>query len=215
MAESPLLYTFDDNDVDDDGTIDPTAEAVVESTLLVPAIASTGTVTSNLNQTGEASSKNAKARLQNFTDEEVDFLLVLIDQENPTCLPQWEYVTTIFSEKFKNGIPCTTALLKGKFKKLWSDKCPTGSANIPVRVKKAKRIYKDLMGCLSVSNLQVEQAEHNGATPSNMTNNNNGSEYPTMLDNGGVLQLPPVVDNGTPSFSKEASRVTTNRWTPK
>jgi hypothetical protein len=43
-----------------------------------------------------------------------------------------------------------------------------------------------------------------------MTNNDNGSEYPTMLDNSGVLQLPPVVDDDTTSFSKEASRVTTN-----
>jgi hypothetical protein len=41
MAESPLLYTNDENDDDDDGTIEPTATAVVESPLLAPAVAST------------------------------------------------------------------------------------------------------------------------------------------------------------------------------
>jgi hypothetical protein len=94
--------------------------------------------------------------------------------------------TTIFNEKFKNMVARTTASLKGKFKKLWGDKCPTGSTNIPIHVKEAKRIYKDLMGFLSVSNLQLEQAEQNGAasmdatirrTTSNMTDNDNNSEF--------------------------------------
>jgi hypothetical protein len=87
----------------------------------------------------------------------VDFLLVLIDEEKPTCHPQWEYVTTIWNDKFQNAVPRTTASLKGKFKRLWGDKCPTGSANIPIRVKEANQIYKDLMGFLSVSNLELEQ----------------------------------------------------------
>jgi hypothetical protein len=228
MAESPLLYTNDDNDDDDDGTIGTTATAVVESTLLAPAVASTQTVTANSNQrgraTGIATSKKARSlRSQNFTDEEVDFLLMLIEEEKPTCHPQWEYVTGIFNEKYQTTLARTTASLKTKFKKLWSDKCPTGSANIPIRVKEAKRIYKDLMGFLSVSNLQVEQAEQNGAasmdaairrTTSNMTDDDNTSLYPTISENGGVLQLPGV-DDGTATFSKEANRIVTNRRTPK
>jgi hypothetical protein len=45
---------------------------------------------------------------------------------------------------------------------------------------------------------------------------NSNSEFQTISDNGCLLQLPPVVDDGnTASFSKEASHVTTNRWTPK
>jgi hypothetical protein len=56
MAESPVLYTFDENDDDDNGTIEPTA-AVVESTLLAPAVASTRMVTANSNQTGKATGK--------------------------------------------------------------------------------------------------------------------------------------------------------------
>jgi hypothetical protein len=50
----PVLYTFDENDDDDDGTIERTATAVVESTLLAPAVASTRMVTANSNQTGKA-----------------------------------------------------------------------------------------------------------------------------------------------------------------
>jgi hypothetical protein len=231
MAESPLLYTNDDNDDDDDGTIGtigPTATAVVESTLLAPAVASTRTVTANPNQVGKAtgiapSKKVRSLRSQNFTDEEVDFLLMLIEEEKPTCHPQWEYVTGIFNEKYNTAFARTTTSLKGKFKKLWSDKCSTGSANIPIRVKEAKRIYKDLMGFLSVSNLQVEQAEQNGAasmdaairrTTSNMTDDDNTSVYPTISENGGVLQLPGV-DDGTATFSKEANCIVTNRRTPK
>jgi hypothetical protein len=186
----------------------------------VPAVASTQTVTANLNQTGKATGKPSsnnsnRTRSLNFTDEEVDYLLVLIDEEKPTCHPQWEYVTGIFNEKYKTAVACTTASLKTKFKKLWSDKCPTGSADIPICVKEAKRIYKDLMGFLSVSNLQVEQAEQNGAasmdaairrTTSNMTDDDNTSEYPTISESGGVLQLPGV-DDGTTTFSKEANDV--------
>jgi hypothetical protein len=113
--------------------------------------------------------------------------------------------------------PHTTASFKGKCKKLWGDKCPTGSANIPIRVKEAKRIYKDLMG----SNLQLEQAEQNGAasmdaaihrTTSNMTGDDNGSEFQTISDNGGILQLPPVVDDGKTTTSFLG---VTNRQTPK
>jgi hypothetical protein len=226
MAESPLLYTNDDNDDDDYGTIEPTATAVVESTLLAPpAAASTRTVTANLNRTGTATSKapSKKGRSLNFTDDEVDFLLMLIDEEKPTCHPQWEYVTSIFNDKYKSAVVRTTASLKGKFKKLWSDKCPTGSANIPIRVKEAKRIYKDLMGFLSVSNLQVEQAEQNGAasmdtgirrTTSNMTDDDNTSLYPAISENYGVIQLPGV-DDVTTTFSKDANRIVTNRRTPK
>jgi hypothetical protein len=228
MAELQVLYTFDGNDDDDDGAIEPTATAVVESTLLAPAVASTRTVTANSNQagkaTGKAPSKNVRSlRSLNFTDEEVYFLLMLIDEEKPTCHPQWEYVTSIFNEKYKTAVACTTTSLKGKFKKLWSNKCPTGSANIPIRVKEAKLIYKDLMGFLSVSNLQVEQAEQNGAasmdaaicrTTSNMTDDGNTSVYPTISENGGVLQQPGA-DDGTTTFSKEANRIVTNRRTPK
>jgi hypothetical protein len=79
------------------------------------------------------------------------------------------------------------------------------------------------MGFLSVSNLQVEQAEQNGAASmdaaicpktSNMTDDDSTSVYPTISENGGVLQQPGV-DDGTTTFSKEANRIVTNRRTPK
>jgi hypothetical protein len=107
MAESPVLYTLDENDDNDNGTIVPTATSVVESTLLAPAVRSTRTVTANSNQTGKATSKasSKKGRSLNFMDEEVDFLLVLIDDRKLTCYPQWEYVTTIFNDKFQNAAP--------------------------------------------------------------------------------------------------------------
>jgi hypothetical protein len=57
MAELQVLYTFDGNDDDDDRTIEPTATAVVESTLLAPAVASTRTVTANSHQAGKATGK--------------------------------------------------------------------------------------------------------------------------------------------------------------
>ena len=96
------------------------------------------------NAAAKVSEKGKKgARGTNFSPEEVDCMLELIEKHMPLSASQWQKVVDEHMMRF----PTTDRDIDGlrrKFNALASKKIPTGDPFIPPDVKKAKKIRNDL-----------------------------------------------------------------------
>ena len=79
----------------------------------------------------------------NFSPEEIDCMLELIDKHMPLSASQWQKVVDEHMMRFPNTDRDIDGLRR-KFNTLASKKIPTGDPFIPPDVKKAKKIRNDL-----------------------------------------------------------------------
>ena len=89
-------------------------------------------------------------RGQGFSTAEVEYLLA-IGQVG------WEHVLAAHELKFP-GMNCNVQSLQCKFSALYNHKIPTGDPNCPELVRRAKRIYKDIVKKMDISNGEDEES---------------------------------------------------------
>ncbi|KAI0648374.1 hypothetical protein C8Q79DRAFT_572296 [Trametes meyenii] len=82
----------------------------------------------------------------NYSEEDVDTLLDLVQNELPVGQRAWERITEQFNEWAQdNGRPPRSQKpLKSKFSSLVSTPKPTGSATVPANVKRAKKLENQI-----------------------------------------------------------------------
>ena len=84
-----------------------------------------------------------KRGAKGWTKQEIDCLLQVIDKILPCGSKQWDHV----SLQLSNGGFHTQdrEACKHKFERLWSKEKPTGTAKIPLHIKRAKDIKEKIM----------------------------------------------------------------------
>jgi hypothetical protein len=85
----------------------------------------------------------SKKRGGGFSVEETMDLLLCIEEVVPIGPAQWDRVCDLHASKWSSQCRNVDSIRR-KFKKLASEKVPTGDPNCPEEVRSAKRIYRDI-----------------------------------------------------------------------
>jgi len=102
------------------------------------------------------------------TDDEIDALLNIVQQELPIGSFQWESVAGMYSEMFPL-YPQTTRSIHNKSNELKDAKMPTGDPNIPYVIKHAKLIAKMILDDCETAVMVCQNKE--ASLPRNRNNN--------------------------------------------
>lgn len=139
----------------------------------------------------EKRKKGGRTGAPNYSNEDIDTLLDVVEEVEPLGSNQWAMVEKNYNEWGENNDRPYRDMdsLKGKFDKLANVKKPTGNPSCPDNVRRAKRIARDILAKCNA---------HSVGDTSESDSNPDQDSFGNPIENDSL-------GNGTPN-SEQASR---------
>ena len=117
----------------------------------------------------------------NYSLEEVDNLLELIDEILPLSVTQWEKIAEHHLSRYPDRNRSVDSI-KRKFKELYSKKIPTGDPNCPQEVRRAKRLRRQIINSMNASDLNSEEEGSGSEDGDDSSSHGNSQDYDNIRD---------------------------------
>ncbi len=115
----------------------------------------------------------------NYSSEEVNNFLDLVDEILPISATQWERVAEQHLSRYPDK-DWSVDSLKRKFKELHQRKIPTGDPNCPPAVRRAKWLRRAIINLMDGSDMNSQLREENGDNDesTSKSSSSGGDEFP-------------------------------------